>query len=464
MSIPSFMAFSLPVLTGALIIHLLWIGKNHPIDLILKLSLGIGMGLGISSLLYFIYLLFFAGKPYFLYVEFVLFLAVLIMVYLKNKKMAQINSPRLSVSRLQIAVLMISGFVFVSSFLGVVNYARQRARGDWDAWMMYNRTARFIYRSQETWRDAFSKDIDLTFHADYPPLLSLNIASRWNILSEETAYVPMFQSILFSFACLGLSFGALACLKSLGQAGLSLILLGGVSFFLHEGGRQLADMPLAFYILASVVFMFFYYQEKRPALIAFAGLSAGLAAWTKNEGVLFLLVSGAVIVITELRKRSFQSLYSYLIGLVFPLTIVLYFKLRLAPASEFLSGGTSKIIRDLMDLSRQQMIFSSFKNFFLHGGGWNNIGILLILCIYFLIFHSHIKDNPPVIFIGFTIFACQILGYYVFYLISPYDLEWHLSSSLDRLFVHVYPTILFITLIASQSPEDVFAKQNSSVG
>ena len=463
MSILSFLAISLPILTGTLIIHLLWVGKNRPIELILKLSLGIGMGLGISSLLYFMYLIFFAGNPYFLYVELALFLTVLTMSYLKNKKSTQIHSPRLSANPLQIAILMIAGFVFVSSFLGVVNYARQRALGDWDAWMIYNRTARFIYRGQEAWLDAFSEDLGVIFHADYPPLLSLNIASRWDILSEETAYVPMFQSILFSLASLGLSFGALAHLKSLGQASLGLILLGGVPFFLHEGGRQLADMPLAFFILASIVFIFFYYQEKRPVLIAFAGLSAGLAAWTKNEGILFLLVSGMILTIAELRTRSFQGLYAYFAGLLFPLAIVLYFKLQLVPASEFLSGGTSKIIQNLMDVSRHQMIFGSFKNLFLYSGGWNHIGILLILCIYYLVFHSRIKDNPDVASIGFAIFACQILGYYVFYLISPYELEWHLSTSLDRLLIHVYPTILFVTLIASQSPEDVFVKQNSSV-
>lgn len=457
MSIPGFLAFSMPILTGIFIVHLLWIEENRPIELILKLSLGIGVGLGISSLLYFIYLLFFAGKSYFLYVELALFLTVLIVVYSKNKKIVQTHSPRLSVNSLQIAILMISGFVFVTSFLGVVNYARQRAHGDWDAWMIYSRTARFIYRGQEAWLDAFSEDIDVIFHADYPPLLSLNIASRWDILSEETAYVPMFQSILFSFACLGLSFGALARLKSFGQASLSLILLGGVPFFLHEGGRQLADMPLAFYILASVVFIFFYYREKRPVLIAFAGLSAGLAAWTKNEGVLFLFVSGTIIIIAELRTRSFQSLYVYFAGLLLPLAILLYFKLQLAPASEFLSGGTSKIIQDLMDFSRHQMIFGSFKNLFLYSGGWNNIGILLILCIYYLVFHSRIKDNPNAVFISLSIFACQIIGYYVFYLISPYDLEWHLNTSLDRLFIHVYPTIVFVTLIASQSPETIFA-------
>ena len=461
MSIPGFLVFSLPILTGTLIVHLLWVDKNHPIDLILKLSLGIGLGLGISSLLYFIYLIFFAGKPYFLYVELALFLLVLIVVYFKNKRADQTQSPQISVKPLQIAILIISGFVFVTSFLGVVNYARQRARGDWDAWMIYGRTARFIYRGQEAWLDAFSENIDVIFHADYPPLLSLNIASRWDILGEETAYVPMFQSILFSFACLGLSFGALARLKSLGQAALGLVLLGGVPFFLHEGGRQLSDMPLAFYILASIVFIFFHYREKRPVLIAFAGLSAGLAAWTKNEGLLFLLVSGTIIIIAELRTHSFQSIYAYIAGLLLPLAILFYFKLQLAPPSEFLSGGTSKIIQDFLDFSRHQMIFSSFKNLFLYSGGWNNFGILLILCLYYLVFHTHIKDNPNAVFISLSIFAFQILGYYVFYLISPYDLEWHVNTSIDRLFIHVYPVIVFTTLIASQSPEDIFAGQNS---
>ena len=254
----SFLAFSLPILTGILIIHLLWVEKKRPIDLIFKLTLGIGLGLGISSLLYFVYLIFFAGSPYFLYVELVLFLAALLAAYLKNKKTTQVYLPKLSVSFLQITVLIIAAVVFVFSFLGVINYARQRSHGDWDAWMIYNRSARFMYRGQENWKDAFSKDMGIIFHADYPPLLALNIASRWDILSEETSYVPMFQSILFSFAVLGLCFGALASLKSLGQAGLGVILLGGVSFFLSEGGRQTADVPLAFYMLASIVFLFFY--------------------------------------------------------------------------------------------------------------------------------------------------------------------------------------------------------------
>jgi hypothetical protein len=456
MSVLSLLAFIPPVLTGVLIVHLLWIGENNPIDLILKASLGIGVGLGLSSMLYFVYLIFFAGSPYFLYVELALFLIPLTMAYFEYKKTAHVSSPKLLVSHLQVVILAIAGLVFVSSFLGVVNYAVQRARGDWDAWMIYNRTARFIYRNQETWQDAFSRDMGVIFHADYPPLLGLNVASRWDILSEETAFVPMFQGLLFSLASLGLCFGALARL-SIGQAGLGVILLGGVSFFLGQSGRQTADVPLAFYMLATIVFLFFSYREKHTTLMAFAGFTAGLAAWTKNEGMLFLFASTGILFIAGLWKRSFKGLLLYFVGLLLPLALLFYFKLQLAPSSEFLSGGSSKLIQNLTDPLRHQMIFDSFKSYFLRGGGWNNVGISVILTVYFLLFYSRIQASRDAVFISLAILACQIMGYYVFYLISPYDLKWHLSYSLGRLFVHIYPSIVFVVLAASQPPETVFS-------
>jgi hypothetical protein len=457
MSVLSLLAFSLPILTGTLIVHLLWIGKNNPIELLLKLFLGMGLGLGISSLLYFAYLIFFAGRPYFLYVELALFFIVLAAVYTKHKKTVYVPSPRLSVSFLQIVILIIAGFVSVSSFLGLINYSRQRGHGDWDAWMIYNRAARFIYRDQETWQNAFSRDMDLVFHADYPPLLALNIASRWDILNEETIYVPMIQGFLFSLAALGLCFGALASLKSLGQGALGLILLSGVTLFMGEGGRQTADVPMAYYMLASVVFLFFYYHEKRAILMVLAGFMAGLAAWTKNEGILFLCATTGIIGIAALWKRSLQSLLFYFSGLFLPLAFLFYFKSQLAPSSEFLSAGGGKIIQDLTDTSRHQMIFNAFKGFLLHSGGWNNVGIFLVLFGYLLIFHSRIKDNPEAVFIGLAIFVCQIIGYYVSYLISPYDLQWHISYSLNRLFVQIYPATVFLVLAASRLPETIFS-------
>jgi hypothetical protein len=464
----SLLSFTLPALTGILIIHALWAEKNNLFDLILKLSLGIGIGLGISSLLYFVYLLLFAGSRWFLFLEIFVFAAVFVFLSLRGRWSSSVlRVPRPGPTKqslmphmttAQIWMLILAGVVFLSAAFGILNYSRQRILGDWDAWMIYNRAARFLYRDQAAWRESFPQEMSVIFHADYPLLLASNTAARWDTLGKETPYVPMFQSVLFAFAALGLNFGALGRFRSTGQASLGLILLAGVPFYLLEGGRQTADLPLAFFFLAAVVFIFSYYEEKRFSLLFFAGFTAALAAWTKNEGLLFFLIASAVVVIDELRLRSFRGILYFAAGSAIPLCVSLYFKLALAPASEFLSGGVTVILQDITDPARHGIILAYFKNIFLFSNGWYRVGILPILCVYFLVFHSCAKENPQAVFIGLAIFALQIIGYYAFYLISPYELDWHLSSSIDRLFIHVYPTILFVTLAASQTPETIFAE------
>jgi hypothetical protein len=278
------------------------------------------------------------------------------------------------------------------------------------------------------------------------------------VLDEETAFVPMLQGLLFSFATLGLCFGALAGLKSPGQAGLGLILLAGVSF-LREGGRQTADVPLAFYMLAFVTFLFFYYREKRTILMAFAGFMAGLAAWTKNEGMFFLLGSAGVVALVAFWQRSFRDVIFYFVGALLPLTAVLYFKFQIAPSSEFLSAGWSTIIQRLTDASRHQIIFGSFKNYFLHGGGWYGIGIFVILGAYLLLFYSRNRENSTAVLASLAIVVLQVMGYYLVYLISPYDLKWHIGFSLGRLFDQVYPAAVLAVLAATRTPETAFSSQ-----
>ena len=41
--------------------------------------------------------------------------------------------------------------------------------------------------------------------------------------------------------------------------------------------------------------------------------------------------------------------------------------------------------------------------------------------------------------------AIQMLGYYGAYLVSPYDLAWHLSYSSTRIVLQMFPLLLFLT-------------------
>ncbi len=447
--------FVLRILIGFLILDLIWVTPTWRM-FFLKAFLSIGIGLGISSLEYFFHLVLFDGGTSFLYFELLILLTLIIARYKKGG--FSLTPQREKLSLLQIIILFAAGTVFITSLLGLVNYVFHRQVGDWDSWMIFNRAARFIYRGQEFWQDAFSDELDVVFHADYPPMLAMNIASSWEVLGKESIYTSMFQSLLFSIACvLSMAF-ALYNLKSISQAGLGIILLWGSYLFVYEGGRQTADIPLAFFMLASVIFHSLFKQEDNPILIALAGFCAGLAAWTKNEGSLFVLASAAGILFLSFREHSMRRLQLFVMGLALPIGATLYFKLFLSPSSEFLRGN---ITAQLTDISRHKIIFASFFNAIL-GFGPEKLGnyFLLLILVYLII--QLPKNKPPISQYMYIliILAIQFSGYYLFYLISPYDLVWHTRYSSTRLIAHLYPLFIFLVLYISRTPEELFASNS----
>jgi len=86
----------------------------------------------------------------------------------------------------------------------------------------------------------------------------------------------------------------------------------------------------------------------------------------------------------------------------------------------------------------------SFAADFLSFGGWG-IGILPILLAYALVFKPALSPElrPACLAIG-LILVLQALGYYGIYLITPYELQWHIDFSLNRLVFQLYVPFLFL--------------------
>ncbi len=455
--------FLLPVLTGGMFVHLLWPARESR-ALFLKAFLGIGIGLGIWSLLYFLYLLLFAGQRWFILLQVAIFLGLLFTIIWQERKRGWEFPPRRFLGRLtpsQTILVGISCAVFLVSLASTASYLLRRKQGDWDAWMMYNRAARFIYRDQANWLESFSPKMDPIFHADYPLLLAMNIASGWDALGSDTPHVPMVESALFAVACAGLIVSALASIKSVGQAALGLILLWGIPDFVNEGAREMADVPLAFLILATAILIYLFAIQRKPALVVLAGFTAGLAAWTKNEGAVFVIGTGIALVVAFFRCQPWRVILWYVIGLAFPFAIVLYFKLFLAPPSDVLSNGLARSIQQVLDISRHAEILGFFRDQFFGFGAWGilglSAGIIPVLLIYYLVLHARItEEHRPAFLAGITMLIVQTVGYYGIYLITPYNLTWHLTYSVTRIFLHVFPMITFLILCASRTPESIF--------
>ncbi len=452
-----FLVYLPAVLAGGLLVHGLWHG-SQPGRLLFKFGLGIGLGLGLTSLITFLILLLTNRLIGFMAIQFTLLACGLVLTW-RNWKNNPLIPERFTFTRLQKTILGVFVLALLVTASAYAIYAVMTPTGRFDAWMIYNRTARFIYRDPANWQNTLSPELYWLFHADYPLLVPVNVAGAWNILGSEIMRAPQAQSAYFLLGIFCLLMGAIAHLRTAGQSFLAGIALLAVPVFYYTAAREEADIAVAFFILATLAFLFLYNNDRKPVLIAFAGLTAGLAAWTKNEGLLFLLTGSFAWIILLYRQGQLRGLKWYALGLALPLAVIVYFKLFLTPPNDlFDTAGSAGLLERLTNFERYPAIaWYFFRQIFDFGNGKFSI---LLIAIYGMIAGLDKSDNrrQPVLAASVAVLL-QLMGYFLVYALSPHDIDWHLRTSMYRLMVHVFPAMLFLFFVSVTDPETIFVTE-----
>jgi hypothetical protein len=454
MILQSFVTFLPALLAGFGLVHLLWGSRGNAWALPLKASLGIGLGLGITSCIYFFRLLLFPGQGGYLLIELAFLVAVLIALFVRKRfsfdHSLQLNLP----SWMQVLFTAVALLILFNAVSYSLAFARASPHGDYDAQAIWNLRARFIYRSGDAWEQAFSPEINRNFHMDYPLLVPLNVVGGWNTLGEEVLRVPAVQSMLFLYGIAGVIYFLIAYLRSNTQAALTVIILLATPRLLLYTGFQTADVAVAYYFLAALVFLILAFNENNPRLLFLSGMMAGIAAWTKNEGIPFLLL--IILVAGWLLREHAKAhrLIAFFAGLTLPLVTIIVFKVHL-PASNtndlFAGNEISAMLSKLFDPVRYIAIFNRLGPELFQLGGWT-FSIIIVLVLYGLIV-GQTKHNT----IDRRLFLLPLLQlsiYFGVYLITPYDLNWHMNYSMDRLLIHLFPMALLSFFLFVNTPED----------
>jgi hypothetical protein len=327
----------------------------------------------------------------------------------------------------------------------------------WDAFAIWNLHARFLYRGGADWQDGFTPVIQWS-HPDYPLLLPAGIAHFWRYWGNDSPLVPGIVALIFTFSTVGLLFSGLSALRGRSQGFLGSLVLMGTPFFAEQGSSQSADVPLGFFFLATIVLVCLQDEPARRGrgLMAMAGVTAGLAAWTKNEGVLFLCVIVLAHLVMFVRgdgSSGKQSLWPILTGILPFLVMLGYFKLRLAPAGELFSDGQD-ILHKLLTASRYWETARWFgKELFLFGQWWLVPGTVMLAGYYFLVGRRAHGESESGIRISTIAVGFMLAGYFAIYIMTPYDLHWHLKYSLNRLFLQLWPSAIFLFFMVMRTPE-----------
>lgn len=301
--------------------------------------------------------------------------------------------------------------------------------GGWDAWMTWNLRARFLVRAADA-RDAFSPHMLFWSHQEYPWLLPGVVAQVFLLFGESYA-APAVVAFVFGALLVAILVQSLSALEGRESALLGGVALCSLPCFPTFVANQQADVPLALYVVIAAALLELFPGDRRAA--ALCGFAAGLGAWTKHEGALYLAcLAGGLLLF---RRKSFLP---YLAGALPALALFCAFKLLVAPHSAFAAPGFA--VRAL-DPRRWLQLFALVVRrvvFFQAYGLW----VVAWICALWLARHE-LRRSPlaAALFAGFT--ACGVI-----YLAVPFPLGWIFRTSADRLFIQLWPSAILLTLPA----------------
>lgn len=453
---PVVLPITLCFISGYLAVSLGWPAARRGEDLLLRGSLTVGFGIAIFSLYFVVSRLL--DLSFFPALKLLPFL-VLIAVLAARKKGSRIEGRAREDIALPLwchrALFCSVVFAVLAALHSLLRRAIAHPHGDgWDAFAIWNLHARFLFLGGPDWRNGFTALIPWS-HPDYPVLLPAAIAHFWSYLGSDNPLVPAVISVIFALITLALLYSSLYRLRGANAAMLGTLTLASTPFFISQGASQCADVPLSFYFLATIALLCLqsWHVHGSNGIIALAGLSAGCAAWTKNEGILFLFAAivGQVFVLFTKRKpepsmrqsRAFLSFISFVLGAIPFVVLILWFK-HLAPPVDLFSTPAS-IPAKLMTFNRYWVILNWYvKEFFRFGEWWIVPGTVLLAILYL----TNTSKPPQPLTLAYRASAWSLgltlAGYFAIYVITPRELQWHLRTSLNRLFLQLWPSVIFL--------------------
>ena len=271
---------------------------------------------------------------------------------------------------------------------------------------------------------------------------------------------PRRSGALFTFAVVGVLAAGVCRLRSRSQGLLAGTVLLGTKAFVSWGAGQCADVPLAFFILATVLLLALddASEQSSRGLLLLAGLSAGLAAWTKNEGLLFLVVVAAARCLVAWRRnrgrRALGQLALLLAGAAPALGVVILFKLSLATNNDLVNGQSWQAsLPRLADASRYGLIVTSLV---LNLVALVKAYVLVLPLCFFLL--GRAPRRPRLVLSGIAgVLLAMLVGYFFIYVTTPHDLAWHLRTSMDRLLLHLWPAAILAMFVTLADPVQLLA-------
>jgi hypothetical protein len=411
---------------------------------LLRMVIGLGIGIGLFSEYFFVGLV--SGHlNLWLAIGVVVAAGVLIALRRRTAGPPEIgDAPALTRW-----LALVLGFLLLVDLVVFVWESARTPRGNWDAWAIWNLRAHFLYREGGgAWRDGFTELLGWS-HPDYPLLLPASIAGGWKVLGRESRAVPIAAGCFFTFGSAALMGASLAVLRGVRQGLVATIALAATPVFFVQGAMQCADVPVAFFRLASLAAIAMAGRYNQRGFAVAAGMAAALDGWAKNEGLLWF---GAFL-ISLVAAMRWRLIAAFLAGALPALAPIALFKASVATSSDiFGAAGRAGMMARALDISRYSLIArEAISHIWSFGPLVVSPFVLLAVYLFVAGRHEGVRDRE-VVRAGTAALLLTAAGYFLIYLLRDLDLRWLLDTSADRLLVQLWPAVVFLVMLSARAP------------
>lgn len=278
----------------------------------------------------------------------------------------------------------------------------------------------------------------------YPIGLPLMIATYYRFLNTVQDQLVQVYMVQFYLAGILLMWGLMqkyASKLNIFSRGLLLLTYATMPLYVHFSHIGYADIPIGLLFATSM----FLFLEKRYTL---ACLVASISLLLKNEGLVFFVAMFSVSSLYFIFSRFYLkkndtfkqhkplTLISLLIGLC---VLLLSFKFHALVSSQGVISNLTNPLLNIENIRRIPYIYNQFFSMFLNTNMFGISFLVLAVLTVLSITNAAYKNSFEWLF-GLTIIVLLSIGYALVYVITPFPLQFHIDSSLPRLFIQLYST------------------------
>jgi 4-amino-4-deoxy-L-arabinose transferase-like glycosyltransferase len=223
-------------------------------------------------------------------------------------------------------------------------------------------------------------------------LVPASIARSWGFIGKETQLIPIVIVPPFTFATIELVTASVSYLRGERQGLLAGLVLLGTPFLILHGASQYADLPLAFFFVATAVLLFLHAESPtNNNFLILAGMAAASAAWTKNGGILFLVLRfflhPVITIVTKGKKQCATEFLALLTGAAPIGAVILIYKFCLAARNGLVAAqGFASTVPSLLDLPRYRLVLHWFLSSPFTFGQWSSLIAMPVLLLFYFFY------------------------------------------------------------------------------